>query len=114
MGGETTVVVKGKGKGGRNQEFAVGFLQRCVEQGVLVENMPALLSAGTDGIDGPTDAAGGFADSEVLTRMKEQSLDPNVFLDDNNTYEFLKRTGGLFITGPTGTNVADIALAIIS
>ena len=114
MGGETTVTVKGHGKGGRNQEFALAFLKTCIEGGLSPEQMPTLLSAGTDGIDGPTDAAGGFADGEVMRVMMEKSLDLKGFLDNNDAYTFLRRAGGLFITGATGTNVADLVVAVVN
>jgi glycerate 2-kinase len=108
-GGETTVRVTGKGKGGRNQELALAFaLAIAGESGIT------LLSAGTDGIDGPTDAAGGIVDGNTVTVAKAAGLDPGRFLADNDAYTLLKRCAGLLKTGPTGTNVMDLQLAIIT
>jgi hydroxypyruvate reductase len=107
-GGETTVQVTGRGKGGRNQEFAL-----VVAQELQGEEGWALLSAGTDGIDGPTDAAGAFADGQTVGRAREKVLDPPVFLRDNNTYAFFAALGDLFRPGPTGTNVMDVKIALL-
>jgi glycerate 2-kinase len=102
-GGETTVRVRGSGLGGRNTELALAFA-------VEIEGMPGtlLLSAGTDGTDGPTDAAGAIVDSQTVARGRSLSLDPAAFLTNNDSYTFLRKTGDLLKTGPTGTNVMDI------
>jgi glycerate-2-kinase len=107
-GGETTVTVKGKGKGGRNTELALSFaLEIDGVEGIT------LLSAGTDGTDGPTDAAGAVVDSETIKKARARGLDPLLFLDDNDSYTFFHQTGELLITGPTGTNVMDIQIVIV-
>jgi hydroxypyruvate reductase len=111
MGGETTVTIKGNGKGGRNQEFALAAL--C-EMEKLEVKIPAILSAGTDGSDGPTDATGAFADEGTITAMVELQLDPKKYLDNNDAYTFFNKTGGLIITGATQTNVMDIVIGITS
>lgn len=109
MGGETTVVVRGKGKGGRNQELALYALSKMSsgDKNILIA------SCGTDGTDGPTDAAGGIATAEALAQAAKKRLNPEKHLADNNAYEFLKQTSGLIKTGPTGTNVMDIMLALV-
>jgi glycerate-2-kinase len=105
-GGETTVKIKGVGKGGRNQEMVLG----CVNN---ISNKKLVFSSfATDGIDGSSDAAGAIADSYSLQRAKENKLDPYLYLEDNNSYEFFKNLGDNLITGPTGTNVMDIQLII--
>jgi glycerate 2-kinase len=107
-GGETTVTVKGEGKGGRNQELALSAaLELAGYRGF------ALVSAGTDGIDGPTDAAGAVIDGETVARGKNKGLDARAFLDNNDSYSFLDKTGELIKTGPTGTNVMDIQVILI-
>ena len=107
-GGETTVTLKGNGKGGRNQEFALAAaLEISGWQEILV------LSAGTDGTDGPTDAAGAFADGETLNRGRTMGLDPRSFLKQNDSYPFFEKLGDLLITGPTGTNVMDLRILLI-
>ena len=105
-GGETTVAVRGTGRGGRNQEFALA-LARPLSGGAV-----AVLSAGTDGIDGPTDAAGAFVDGESAARAQVLGLDPSGALAANDSYGLFERLGDLFRCGPTGTNVMDIKLAI--
>ena len=107
-GGETTVTLKGKGKGGRNQEFALALALEIAGWKEIVG-----LSAGTDGTDGPTDAAGAFADGETLNRAKALDLDPWVYLRENDSYPFFEKLGDLLITGPTGTNVMDLRVMII-
>jgi glycerate 2-kinase len=108
-GGETTVTVRGRGLGGRNQEFvlAAAIALEGVE-GVTV------FSAGTDGIDGPTPAAGACADGKLVQRARARGLDPRAYLDDNDSYRFFERMQGLVRTGPTGTNVMDIRLMFIT
>lgn len=108
-GGETTVTVRGRGKGGRNLELALAFA-------VAIEGHPGitLLSAGTDGTDGPTDAAGAIVDGTTVARAREAGIDPQACLSDNDSYGFFEKTGGLLITGPTGTNVMDLQIVLIT
>jgi glycerate-2-kinase len=104
-GGETTVAVRGPGRGGRSQELA---LAAALE---LDGGPPtALLAAGTDGSDGPTDAAGAYADEGTLPRARKAGLDARAALLANDSYTFFRAEGGLFVTGPTRTNVMDLAL----
>ncbi len=107
-GGETTVTIKGNGKGGRNMELALSFAQQ-------IENIEGitLLSAGTDGTDGPTDAAGAIVDGQTISKAKAVGLDPDKYLNNNDSYTFLQRIDELFITGPTYTNVMDIQIILI-
>lgn len=105
-GGETTVTLTGNGLGGRNQEFTLAAALH-LEPGVVV------LSAGTDGTDGPTDATGAIADAETLPRAKARGLDPRAALVHHNAYPFFDALGDLIKTGPTGTNVMDIRLLLI-
>jgi glycerate 2-kinase len=107
-GGETTVTIRGKGLGGRNQEFA---LAAAIDIDGLRNVL--ILSAGTDGIDGPTDAAGAFADGSTLARAKAAGMDATKYLADNDSYHFFERLGNLIKTGPTGTNVADIRIILV-
>ena len=111
-GGELTVTVRGKGKGGRNQEFVLAFLKEAVRMRIK-EGDWIILSLGTDGIDGPTDAAGAWATYDTLNRADKLCLNPESFLEDNDSYHFFKKTGGLLKTGPTGTNVMDIRILIV-
>jgi glycerate 2-kinase len=106
-GGETTVTIRGKGKGGRNQEFALA----CGMEIAGWEGA-AVFSAGTDGTDGPTDAAGAFADWRMVERAQKLGLDPSAALQENDAYPFFERLGDLIITGPTNTNVMDIRILI--
>jgi hydroxypyruvate reductase len=108
-GGETTVKIKGNGKGGRNQEFA---LISANEIAGMDKNI-VVLSGGTDGSDGPTDAAGGIVDTKTVARGKEKGLDIDTYLADNDSYNFLKQTGDLLVTGPTRTNVMDVRILLI-
>jgi hydroxypyruvate reductase len=114
--GETTVKVTGKGRGGRNQEMALAVATPLSE---IVEKVPgafsgvAFASFGTDGIDGPTDAAGAHADDTTVTRAREHSLDDSsAYLADNNAYAFFQALGDLVMTGPTTTNVGDVQLVL--
>lgn len=107
-GGETTVQLTGTGKGGRNQEFAL-----VVAQQLQGEAGWTLLSAGTDGIDGPTDAAGAYVDGDSVRRACAKGLDPHAALQDNDSYAFFAALGDLFQPGPTGTNVMDIKIVLI-
>ena len=108
-GGELTLKVTGHGRGGRSQEFALVAAEH-------LEGVPgvALLAAGTDGTDGPTDAAGAFADGESLVRARQQGLDPEAALRDNDSWSLFRATGDLLITGPTGTNVMDLMVGLTS
>jgi hydroxypyruvate reductase len=107
-GGETTVTIKGKGLGGRNQEFVLaGALEISGIEKVV------LLSGGTDGTDGPTDATGAVADHTTVQRGKSLGLDPNFHLDHNDAYPFFKKLGDLLITGPTHTNVMDVRIILV-
>ena len=105
--GETTLEVKGNGLGGRNQEYAL-----VAAMALAGEERAALLSAGTDGTDGPTDAAGAFADGALCDRARAAGLDPAEMLARNDSYRLFDATGDLFRTGPTGTNVMDLVLGI--
>ena len=108
-GGETTVTIKGKGKGGRNQEFALSAaieIEGC--EGVVI------LGAGTDGTDGPTDATGAIVDYNTCKDAREKFRQkPEEFLNNNDSYNFFKKTGEHIITGPTMTNVMDIMISLI-
>jgi hydroxypyruvate reductase len=111
--GETTVTVAGTGKGGRNQEFAFAMAQAMAGGGEHVQ--VAAASIGTDGIDGPTDAAGAIADASTFARAAAAGLtNPDAFLLDNNTYVFFDRIGDLIRTGPTDTNVGDLQVVLIA
>jgi hydroxypyruvate reductase len=102
-GGETTVTVRGSGHGGRNQEFVLA----CA---IALEGAPVtIFSGGTDGSDGPTDAAGAIADSETVRK----GVDARAFLDNNDSYRFFERVNGLVKTGPTGTNVMDVRVLLV-
>jgi len=107
-GGETTVTVKGNGKGGRNTELALVF-------GLEIKGVPGItfLSAGTDGTDGPTDAAGAIVTGRMFFDAVKQGLDPQDYLKRNDSYTFFKAINGLVMTGPTGTNVMDIQLILL-
>lgn len=112
-GGETTVTVQGKGKGGRNQEMALAYLCCLVEENSnLFEHV--FFSASTDGNDGPTDAAGAFASMKTLLSSKNLNLDPEKFLDENDSYNFFDKAGGLFKIGKTETNVCDLQILLIN
>jgi glycerate 2-kinase len=107
-GGETTVTIQGQGKGGRNQEFALA-------SAIIIDGMEniVVLSGGTDGTDGPTDAAGAIADGSTITRARANNLDPLDFLRRNDAYHFFQSLGDLIITGPTRTNVSDVYMVLI-
>jgi hydroxypyruvate reductase len=104
-GGECTVTVRGAGKGGRNQEFVLAAVRALARLDCAV-----MLSAGTDGTDGPTDAAGAIADSESLRRAAH--LDPDEYLARNDSYRFFEALNDLVMTGPTGTNVMDLRVVL--
>ena len=107
-GGETIVHLTGKGKGGRNQEMA---LAAC--EGIRGMKNAAIISVGSDGSDGPTDAAGGYVDGESFDALKAARLDLSTVLKDNDSYHALKAIGGLIITGPSGTNVNDVCIGLL-
>ncbi len=109
FGGETTVTVRGRGRGGRNQEMCLSLLKE-----MKGDPRFCFLSAGTDGIDGASDAAGAVVDKESYRIARELSLNFDTYLGQNNSYEFLKKTGDLIITGPTGTNVIDMSILIVT
>ena len=107
-GGETTVTIRGNGLGGRNQEFVLAAALDIQElTGVVV------LSGGTDGTDGPTDAAGAIADVDTIRRAHEMLLNATASLNDNDSYHFFEKLGDLLITGPTNTNVMDLRLILV-
>jgi glycerate 2-kinase len=107
-GGETTVTVRGTGVGGRNMELALTFaLEVEGEHGIH------LLSAGTDGTDGPTDATGAYVDGQIVKKARSTGINPEEYLANNDSYNFFRKTDGLFITGPTGTNVMDIQIVLL-
>jgi len=107
--GECTVDVKGEGKGGRNQELALRIAKRLKG----AERELIFLSAGTDGIDGPTDAAGAVVDHQTAEKAIRMGVDPDAYLKNSDSYNFFKKTSGHIITGPTGNNVMDLQFFII-
>jgi len=107
-GGETVVRLTGSGLGGRNQELALAAAQQLDG---LADT--ALFSVGSDGTDGPTDAAGGYVDGQTAQRLRDQGMDIQAVLQCNDSYHALQASGGLIVTGPTGTNVNDVAVLLI-
>ena len=107
--GETTVRVLGSGRGGRNQELALAAADLVPALGTVVA-----ASIGTDGIDGPTDAAGAVVDSTTSARARASGLDPADFLRENNAYALFSALGDLIRTGPTGTNVGDLQIFLLA
>ena len=107
-GGEPTVTVRGKGLGGRNMELALAVA-------LEIKGLPktVFLSAGTDGTDGPTEAAGAIVDGRTIARAVRKGINPEKYLTKNDSFHFFKEAGGLVITGPTGTNVMDVHLLLI-
>lgn len=107
-GGETVVHLKGNGLGGRNQELALAAAQ-------ILDGIPnaALISVGSDGTDGPTDAAGGYADGDTVRQLAEKDMDITAYLENNDAYHALQAVGNLIFTGPTGTNVNDVTIGLI-
>jgi hydroxypyruvate reductase len=107
-GGETTVTIQGGGKGGRNQEFALA-------SAMIIDSLEniVVLSAGTDGTDGPTDAAGAMADGRTMARARAKNLDALDFLKRNDSYHFFQPLDDLIITGPTRTNVSDVYMVLV-
>ena len=107
-GGETTVSVSGEGYGGRNQELVLSAAMKITgNRGV------AMASIGTDGVDGPTDAAGAIADGSTVSRARAAGLNPREQLRNNDSYPFFKELGDLVMTGPTGTNVSDVCVIAV-
>ncbi|MBQ7566680.1 MAG: glycerate kinase [Oscillospiraceae bacterium] len=107
-GGETVVKLTGKGKGGRNQELAL-----AAAIGIRGMKNAAVFSVGSDGTDGPTDAAGGYVDGDTCAELLAQGVSIDAVLQENDAYHALQKTGGLIMTGPTGTNVNDVAVALL-
>lgn len=107
-GGETVVHLQGKGLGGRNQEIAL-----AAAEGLAGIPNAAVFSFGSDGTDGPTDAAGGYADGATAGAMRKQGFPPEAALRENDAYHALKSVDGLIVTGPTGTNVNDVAVVLL-
>ena len=106
MGGETTVKVSGNGKGGRNQEVVLSSIK-------MIEGLKTLIaSVGTDGIDGPTEAAGAIADGQTFSKTKSMKLDPLLYLNNNDSFSFFEEISDLIITGPTRTNVNDLSIIL--
>jgi hydroxypyruvate reductase len=108
-GGETTVTIQGDGKGGRNQEFALAAALRIRGLDDVV-----ILSGGTDGTDGPTDAAGAVADGQTVDRGLAKGLDAERYLTANDSYHFFQPLDDLLMTGPTFTNVMDLRLVLVA
>ena len=111
-GGETTVRVRGGGRGGRNQELALAAALE-LQAGPVAGMEISLLAAGSDGSDGPTPAAGAFADASTVERGRQQGVSAQRCLAENDSHRFFEAEGGLLVTGPTGTNVMDLALVIV-
>ncbi|MBR0137893.1 MAG: glycerate kinase [Erysipelotrichaceae bacterium] len=107
MGGETTVKITGKGLGGRNQELALSAAEFIRDENILI------FSIGSDGTDGPTDAAGGIVDGKTFLRLQKKGISIPEVLQNNDSYNALRKVNGLIFTGPTGTNVNDVAVALI-
>jgi hydroxypyruvate reductase len=108
--GETTVEVVGQGRGGRNQELALAAVPAMADWG----GSAVLASVGTDGVDGPTDAAGALVDTASAARASAQGLDVERSLADNDAYTFFDGLGDLVRTGPSGTNVGDLQVLLSS
>jgi glycerate-2-kinase len=108
VGGETTVNVRGSGRGGRNQELALSLARRITGLKVVAASLA------TDGIDGPTEASGAIVDGETSTKASEAGLSIEKLLAENDSYSFFERIGDMIVTGPTGTNVNDLALILTS
>ena len=108
-GGETTVTITGKGLGGRSQEFSLAAAMDIAEsEGIVV------LCGGTDGTDGPTDAAGAIADTHTCKQALSMGLDPKKYLTDNDSYHFFEKLDDLLKTGPTNTNVMDLRIVLVA
>lgn len=109
-GGETTVTVRGAGKGGRSQELVLAFALEAAKGPLADRSDWVFLAAGTDGRDGPTDAAGGIVDAATVTRIRAAGVDPVAAMEENDSYGALDAAGALLRTGATGTNVADVVV----
>jgi len=107
-GGETTVTITGKGLGGRNQEIVLATAQKLSGVDAVV-----VASLSTDGVDGPTDAAGAIVDGKTLVRATKMGLTPEEYLAENDSYHFFSKLGDLIFTGPTGTNVNDVSVIVV-
>jgi len=105
------VSLRGRGRGGRNQECALAFLAEL--EGEEEAKGIHFLAASSDGTDGPTDAAGAFASAAVLRESRNKGLDCREFLRDNDSYSFFREAGGLLLTGPTNTNVCDYQICLV-
>jgi len=108
-GGETTVTIHGDGLGGRNMEFVLAVA-------IEIEGIAGItiLSGGTDGTDGPTDAAGAIADGTTVQKARDRGIDAARYLANNDSYHFFEATGDLLITGPTMTNVMDLRIFLVT
>ncbi len=113
LGGETTVTVKGNGRGGRNQEFALALLQYWQQKGFAPDQVPTVLCTATDGTDGPTDASGAVVDGQVLQWSRDTGMDATSYLDRNDSFTYFEHSGAQFFTGPTHTNVMDMVIALL-
>ena len=107
-GGETVVHLTGHGLGGRNQQLALG-----AAKGIAGLRDTLIFSVGSDGTDGPTDAAGGWVDGRTVERLSEKGISPDAVLQENDAYHALQAVDGLIMTGPTGTNVNDLSVLLI-
>lgn len=107
FGGETTVTVEGTGKGGRNTETALSFAMEIINHDIIG------LFCGTDGIDGPTDAAGAICDGNTRKRSRKMDVSAREYITNNDSYHFFDKMGDLMVTGPTGTNVMDLGIVLI-
>ncbi|MHA4846649.1 glycerate kinase type-2 family protein [Flavitalea antarctica] len=116
MGGETTVTIHGKGLGGRNQHFALAALCELIKKDIDPGQIPVILSGGTDGSDGPTDATGAFIEAALVNRLKMagDSHLAEQYLQENDAYHFFEKYEGLVKTGPTQTNVMDIVIGLVT
>jgi glycerate-2-kinase len=119
-GGELTVTVRGKGRGGRNTEFVLAALLEFMKRPPFLPAKTGgrtwdflIASLGTDGRDGPTDAAGAWADATTAVRSERLGLSAAEYLEQNDSYSFFKKTGSLIVTGPTGTNVMDLRVFLL-
>lgn len=108
-GGETTVTVTGKGKGGRNQELVLSFINQ-----IETFDKGFFLSCGTDGTDGPTEASGAYVNKTIIQKLHRMKYNPNVYLKRNDSFSFFTKTGSLIKTGPTHTNVMDLQILIVA
>jgi glycerate-2-kinase len=108
IGGETTVTVIGSGIGGRNQELVLSSLEKIQGSNIVIASLA------TDGIDGPTDAAGALVDGSTMDKSLKMGINPRSFLANNDSYNFFNILGDLLVTGPTGTNVNDLTLILVS